>query len=451
MVQQVLTESTDRIARHQGDAFAVRERIEHAGARLFTLMDGVVDDITGTIKGLLDARTRKDLAARVRRGQLGNIAEGRAASGIAFGYRRVLRFDDKGEPIRGLRAIDEEQATVVRRIYRDYAAGLSARRIAGDLNQEGIPAPRARFWRSGTLIGHRTTAFGILSNPIYIGQLVYGRSRVVVDPRTRNRSMRPGIAEPATGSAEHLRIIDDELWHAVQEQIAARASPHPERQRRPRHLLSGLGQCGICGSNWIVVSNKYFGCSGVTGALACSNNRQISKVEYERRVFAALRDQMLAPDVVEAYLDEYRREHARRTRELGQERAAIERRRADAARKVERLVAAVAEGGGEFIEIRAALAEAKREQAAAEKALAAADALPAIALHPGLARQYRAAIDDLGRELGDKATRREAAASLRKLIARVIVTPAVGKRGVDLEVVRHVDEVLALAQPRRIA
>ena len=65
-IDQVLTESTDRIARHQGDAFAVRERIEHHGARLFTLMDGLVDDITGTIKGLFDARTRKDLAQRVR-------------------------------------------------------------------------------------------------------------------------------------------------------------------------------------------------------------------------------------------------------------------------------------------------------------------------------------------------------------------------------------------------
>lgn len=32
-IDQVLTESTDRIARHQGDAFAVRELIEHAGAR----------------------------------------------------------------------------------------------------------------------------------------------------------------------------------------------------------------------------------------------------------------------------------------------------------------------------------------------------------------------------------------------------------------------------------
>ena len=35
------------------------------------------------------------------------------------------------------------------------------------------------------------------------------------------------------------------------------------------------------------------------------------------------------------------------------------------------------------------------------------------------------------------------------LIARIVVTPSKGKRGVDLEIVRHIDEVLDLAQPDR--
>lgn len=448
-IDQVLTESTDRIARHQGDAFAVRERIEHAGARLFTLMDGVVDDITGTIKGLFDARTRKDLAQRVRRGHHGNLAQGRSASGVAYGYRRVAKLDDKGEPIRGLREIDEEKAAIVRRIFEEYASDRSPRAIAGDLNAEGIPAPRGGIWRASTIVGHRRAGFGILSNPIYIGTLVYGRSRAVTDPRTRRRSMRPGDGEPVTGEAPHLRIIDDVLWLAVQDQIAARASERPERQRRPRHLLSGLGQCGLCGGSWIVTRGDYFGCSHVIDGNACSNRRLITKQEYERRVLTDLQEQMLAPDVVEAYLDEYRREHSRRARDLVREQQALERRRDEAGRKVERLVNAIAQGGEEFQEIRTALASAKAEKADAEKALAAVDALPQIALHPGLARQYRDAIADLGRELTDEAARREAAPRLRKLIARIIVTPSDAKRGVDLQVVRHIDEVMALATTRR--
>lgn len=447
-IEQVLTESTDRIARHQGDALAVRERIEFAGARLFTLFDGHIDDITGTIKGLFDARFRKDLAARVRRGQAANVRAGRAASGVTYGYRRVSQFDDKGDPVRGLRAIDEGEAEVVRRIFRDYDAGLSPRAIAGALNAEGVPAPRGRIWRASTLIGHRKTGFGVLSNPVYIGTLVYGRSKVVTDPRTRRRQMAPGDGAPITGEAPHLRIIEQDLWDRVQHQIAARAMPlQAQRQRRPKHILSGLGECGVCGGKWIVTRGEYFGCSSVIDANACTNRRLIKRDRYEARVLAALQDQMLAPDVVEAYLDEYRREHARQSREAGQERARLERQHAEAARKVARLVEAVAAGGSEFAEIRTALADARDQQGRVAKALAALDALPRIALHPGLARQYRAAIERLAEELADEHTRREAAPRLRALIARIVITPAPppAKRGVEIEVIRHIDEALTLA------
>ncbi len=445
-IDQVLTESTDRIARHQGDAFAVRELIEHHGARLFTLMDGVVDDITGTIKGLFDARTRKDLAQRVRRGQRGSIVQGRAAAGIAYGYRKVSQLDGKGELIRGLREIDPETSAIVKRIFNEYAAGRSPRQIAGTLNAEGITAPRGGIWRASTLISHRHQGFGILSNPIYIGQLVYGRSRSVTDPRSRKRTTRPGAGELAHGDAPHLRLIEDELWQVVQEQLEARSTGRPERQRRPKHLLSGLGKCGVCGGSWVITRGNYFGCSSVIDGNACSNRRLISKDEFERRVLADLREQMLAPDVVAAYLDEYQKEHRRRARQAIVERGQLERRQADASRKVARLVAAIADGGGEFSEIRSALADAKAELAAADRALLASEALPQIALHPGLARQYREAIEELGRELADEKCRAEAAPRLRKLIARIIATPREGKRGVDLEVVRHIDEVLSLSR-----
>ncbi|MFO6447831.1 recombinase family protein [Erythrobacter sp. NE805] len=448
-IDQVLTESTDRIARHQGDAFAVRELIEHAGARLFTLMDGVVDDITGTIKSLFDARTRKDLAQRVRRGHRGVIAQGRSPSGVAYGYRRVAKLDERGEPIRGLREIDPATAEVVQRIFRDYADGRSARQIAGDLNAGGIPAPRGGIWRASTIAGHRRDGLAILTNPIYIGKLLYGRTETVTDPRTRKRGTRRASGEIATGEAPHLRIIDDALWQMVQDELEARSTGPAHRQRRPRHLLSKLGQCGVCGGSWIITRDSYFGCGSVVDGNACSNRRLISKDEYEQRVLAELRDQMLAPDVVEAYLEEYREEHTRRAREAVRERAQLERRAADADRKVANLIAALADGGSEFPEIRTALASAKAEAAAARQQLASLDALPAIALHPGLAQQYRKAIEQLHEELADEETRKEAAPRLRKLIARIVVTPSEGKRGVELEVIRHIDEVLALAERRR--
>lgn len=450
-VDQVLAEATDRLARHAGDAYAIRERIEFAGARLFTLIDGEVDDITGTIKGLFDSKMRKDLAHRVRRGHLGNIERGRAASGVAYGYRKVSALDEKGNAVRGLREIDPETAAIVRRCFAEYARGESALAIVKRLNAEGVPPPKSGIWRASALIGGRAAASGMLRNPIYVGRLAYGRTRAVVDPKTRARRMRPGAGDVREGEAPHLRVVGDDLWEAVQRQLEARATDRPERQRRPKHLLSGLGVCGICGANWIKTRGRYWGCSAVVAGGACANRRLINTGDYERRVLDELKERMLAPDVVAAYAAEYARESARRSAAAARNQVALVRRRDEAARKVDRLVAAIAEGLGEFAEIRSALAQARADRDRARRELAAAEALPVLTLHPGIADQYRRAVEQLHEALADEHAAREAGPKLRALIERIEARPSAGKRGVDLKVIRRIDEVLTLAAANRIA
>lgn len=449
-VDQILTESTDRIARHQGDAYTVRERLQYAGARLFTLMDGEVDEITGTIKGLFDARMRKDLAARVKRGHKGNITQGRAAAGVAYGYRRVTEIDDRGEPIRGLREIDEDQAEIVRRVFREYAAGQSALAIAKRLNEEGIAPPKRGIWRSSALITGRKIGFGILCNPIYVGRLVYGRSKAVVDPKTRERRTARGDGVLHEGEAPHLRIVDQALWDEVQDQIERRSSTRPERQRRPKHILSGLGTCGVCGGKWILTRAGWWGCSAAAGGHACDNRRLISSADYERRVLDDLKGQMLAPDVVTAYVRTYHQEHARQTAQLAKGRERTQRQLDEATRKVKRLVEAVAAGGSEFAEIRELLSAARDDRDRLAREIASMEALPVLTLHPGLADQYRRSIEELEASLAAEETRLEAVPKLRKLIARIEATPSSAKRGVNLRIVRQIDEVLQLANSSRI-
>ncbi|WP_348640533.1 recombinase family protein [Mesorhizobium sp. B1-1-9] len=94
----------------------------------------------------MNALFLRDLAVKIRRGQSGRILNGYAAGGLSYGYRVVKKLDESGEPIRGLREIDEDQAHVVRRIFQEFAVGRSARAIAADLNKEGTrlhPTSRA--------------------------------------------------------------------------------------------------------------------------------------------------------------------------------------------------------------------------------------------------------------------------------------------------------------------
>src|SRR3546814_11852857 len=98
-IDQVLADTSSRIARNQGDAHHIRDRINFAGARIFTLADGEINALTGGIKGLLDEQQRKDLGHNISRAQRGRASQGLSPAGIAYGYRKVLPFDARGRAI----------------------------------------------------------------------------------------------------------------------------------------------------------------------------------------------------------------------------------------------------------------------------------------------------------------------------------------------------------------
>ena len=464
-VDQVLAEATDRLARHQGDALAIRERITFMGARVFTLSDGEVTEITATFRGLMDAQFRKDLAAKVKRGQKGTIAQKRSAAGIAYGYRRANKIDERGELVRGLREIDEDQAEVVRRIFREFASGLSPRAIAERLNADGVPAVQPRsggssFWRGSTIYGDRKRKNGILQNRLYIGKLVFNRTRKVYDPRTRKPLIRANPeSEWLIEDVPELRIVDDALWEAVQAMLGRVQSRSPERARRPKHMLSGLATCGVCGGAWTVRQrNRWgvtsWGCSRHRegGASACSNNRIISARIMEARVLSGLQRQMLDPELIEVYVREYHNEHARRAKELGRESERLKKRHREATAKVERLVEAVADGADEFVEIRDVLAKARAERDALADQLVQIEQLPVVALHPTVVADYRAQVAKLNAALAENPEARlEAIPKLRALIDRVLIFPAEDSpKGVSIEVTGRLNSMLALAAGKRV-
>lgn len=446
-IEQVLVDTSSRIARHQGDAHSIRERLNYNGARLFTLGDGEIDSFKGAIKGLLDEQMRVELRHNIKRGQTGTVRQGRSPAGIAYGYRTANRIDGNGRPIRGLRTIDDDQAEIVRRIFTEYASGSSPRAIALQLNKEGIPGPRGTRWRATTIRPDRTRGNGMLSNRIYIGQLVHNRTSKVVDPVTRKTRIRPNPAsEWIVEPVDHLRIIDDDLWQKVQDELESNRTTMPDRKRRPRHFLSGLGECGCCGAGWNVKSANLWGCGGQGEGALCDNRRQVTTESYERRVLDGLERRLLDPELVSIYVREYHQEYTRRAGETRRESARLEQRKADAERKVTRLVAALAEGGEEFPEIREALQKARTERDKATAQLAEIEALPVVALHPGISEQYRQQVTKLNEALADPNARKEAGQVIRALIDRIILTPAKEGRGVDIEVKGKLASIVALAR-----
>lgn len=445
-IDQVLTDTTSRIARNERDGLDIRDIMRFANCRLFTLADGVVEGLTASIKAAVDAQQRRDIAHNIRRGQRTSVEQGRAPAGIAYGYRQANRLSDRGDVIRGLREIDADQADIVRRIFREIASGRSALQVAQSLNAEGIRGPRGGTWSANTITGDLKRANGLIRNRLYIGELIVGRTAKVENPTTRKAVIRPiDQVEWRMQPVPHLAIVDREVWDRAHAELAARSGGSFQRQVRPKHILSGLGQCGLCGEGWIKVNGEKWSCGGRRRGNGCTNTRIIETRRYMAEVQSALTHDLLHPDLAEAYEREYRAAREQRVADERGQRQRLERRLAECNRKIERLALAIANGAGDVPEI-VALATAERAvRDGLTIELAQLDALNIVALVPGIFDQYRREITNLHEALADPAATLEAVPRFRALIHRILLTPKAQGRGVDVKVEGRLDEALRLA------
>jgi DNA invertase Pin-like site-specific DNA recombinase len=447
-VDQVLAEATDRIARHSGDAHAVREHLEHFGARLFTLADGHVDEITGTIKGLMDSRFLKDLADRIRRGQRGQHGRGFNAGGLAYGYNVVKKIGDDGEIVRGILEVNQDEAAIVRRIFEETLAGVSSRAIVKALNEEGIPSPSGKLWATNVIHGDRIRANGILRNNLYRGVMVYGRTRRAYHPKTRRYVARVNpVSEWRFVDVPHLRIVSDAQWAAIEAHYAAFDGDIRSKKRHPKRLLSGLGKCGVCGGTWTVISPAKWGCSTAKNKQACANTRTISTALYEQRTLGQLKEILLNPDAIGLFVERYNLGIRKRQAEATANRAPLERKIADLRARISRLVDAIADGAGEFQEVKDRLRIARADLADAEHHLKFLDEAAPIALPADLADRYRAYVAQMDEALATEGVARERAASaIRELIDSLTLTPNKTGRGVEIEVTGRMANIINLAK-----
>nr|WP_206364875.1 recombinase family protein [Sphingomonas populi] len=210
--QIVLAEAMDRLSRDQEDIAGLFKRMAYGDVKIITLSEGEVTQLHVGLKGTMNALFLKDLADKTRRGLRGRIEQGKSGGGNSYGYTVVKQFGGDGEAVRGDRAVNPEEAVVVTRILQDYAAGKSAKRIASELNREGIRAPLGGDWGFSTINGNPKRGTGILNNELYVGKLVWNLQRFVKDPVTGKRQARLNESDAwLSREVPHLQIVDDAL------------------------------------------------------------------------------------------------------------------------------------------------------------------------------------------------------------------------------------------------
>jgi len=208
------------------------------------------------VHGLLDESLLDTIADHVRTGLTGTFLNGHVCGALPVGFSRKevpdARPTNRGLP-RTEPEINPEVAKLIVKHFEWIRDSMPICEGCRRWNEEGGPCdPRATT-------GYMTvTAYRrLLCNPVYCGQWSFGKKR------NKWFSKKDGIRQieqPESGyktvQREHLRIVSDELFLAVQERLAnGKRGRHKWRRREgPLKLwdvTTGLFECGHCGHRLI--------------------------------------------------------------------------------------------------------------------------------------------------------------------------------------------------------
>ncbi|ARU01821.1 recombinase family protein [Yoonia vestfoldensis] len=448
----VISEGLDRLSRNQADIAQIYQTLLFADVMIETVAEGAISEMHIGLKGTMNAIFLKDLAVKTHRGLKGRALAGKSAGGLTYGYSAVNKVAANGEPIRGDRTINAEEAAVVRRIFQDYAKGLSPKKIAEALNIAHIPGPQGGNWGTSTIHGNRDRGTGVLNNELYIGRQIWNRLRYVKDPQTGKRISRLNPeSDWVITDVPDLRIIDDDLWKQVRQRqgsLKSKGTGVPVwNRRRPRTLFSGLMECGCCGSGFSKIQKDSFGCSAARnkGEAVCTNKRLIKQTELEARVLDALANNLMDPEAVKVFCEAYTAERNRLAATATHNRAGIEKELASTKRDHGKLVDAIIAGvpADQVKDKMIALDDRRKDL---EAKLAVADNPPAqVRLHPKMSQTYRERVAALIRGLAESEGMEEAREALRGLIEKVVLVPREEGSGLTIQLHGALASLLMLA------
>ena len=200
----------------------------------------------------------------------------------------------------GKLTVQEAEAAVVRRIFQEYADGLSYREIIAGLNLDGITAKSGKPFGTNSL-------HDLLKNKKYIGVLVYGKCQRKANGTRNSHGVNPEDIIEIEDAVP--AIVDRNVWEKVQKKLELNKRDKAGRPSSVRNYpLKGKVFCGECGSALVYTGSKhsdtryqYYSCSGKQRHGNC-NLKSIRMDALERNVAAMVRSALTEPENRKALL-----------------------------------------------------------------------------------------------------------------------------------------------------
>lgn len=213
----------DRLTRSEDltERGAILGGLQRAGVKVAIAATGQIldfsdsmGDLYGSLQAFFAAEWARKHRTRIIEGKLTAIARGKKPAGpTPYGYRYARET--------GVWSVCEDEADIVREIFRRCAAGETGDAIARDLTARGVARPQGGEWI-------RERVYGVLRQPAYRGEWIANKAR--------------GLTVPTP------RLIDDDLWLAARDRDASKARRvRGLRRTKSVYLAEGVAVCTCCG------------------------------------------------------------------------------------------------------------------------------------------------------------------------------------------------------------
>ncbi|MGM0208986.1 hypothetical protein IGI96_003509 [Enterococcus sp. DIV0421] len=239
-IDMIITKSISRFARNTLDTLKYVRKLKDKDIAVYfedekinTLtMDGelllvVLSSVAQQEVENISLNVKKGLKMKMRRGEL-------------VGFQGCLGYDY--HPENKTLTVNEEEAKVVRYIFKRYVEGAGGSVIGRELEEKGFKT------RLGNSTWMPTTILGIIKNEKYKGDLLLGKT-FTVDPISKRRLENLGEEDKFYIRNHHEPIISEELFDKAQEILNRRNNKHGNKKRHKysrKYAFSCLLECGFC-------------------------------------------------------------------------------------------------------------------------------------------------------------------------------------------------------------
>lgn len=276
----VITKDLSRLGRDMRESSYYAEQVfPEMGVRYIAILDNFdseQENYMAPFQFAMNEMYLRDCSRKVKNVLNNKRQNGQYCACAPYGYRKNPEDEHHLIP-------DELTAPIVRRIFERAASGDSSRRIAFDLNDDGIVPPlKHRVLNGGQFSAkgaaraadewNKTTVKRILKNRVYLGHTQLGKSRKV--SVKSDKKVAVPMDDWVVTANTHPPLVSETMFRLAQENMGRGTRDFRQYDHVRKSIFGGIAVCGRCGHALCSCGTVYKGEREKYWYLSCTHHRK---------------------------------------------------------------------------------------------------------------------------------------------------------------------------------